>query len=35
MEFVPCEKVTGEDLCENLIKSQWSCGLDINFCRSM
>ena len=35
LEFVSCEKITGEDLCENLIKSQQSCGLDVQFCRSM
>jgi len=35
LEFVSCEEITGKDLCDKLIKSQQSCGLDIRFCRSM
>ena len=35
LEFVPCENISGKDLCENIIKSQQSCGLDIRFCRTM
>ena len=34
LEFIPCECITGEALCEKIIESLTNAGLDIQFCRS-
>ena len=33
-EFIPCEKITGEALCQKIIQSLTTAGLDIQYCRS-
>ncbi len=33
LEFIACEKITGEALCTNIIESLSKAGLDVNLCR--
>ena len=35
LQFVACEKITGEELCGHIVKALEEAGLDIQMCRSM
>lgn len=34
LEFVQCDQITGDAICNNIVKSLTEAGLDIQFCRS-
>ena len=34
LEFIPCESITGEALCQHIVESLTGAGLDVRLCQS-
>ena len=34
LEFVPCESITGEALCQHIVESLIGAGLNVRLCQS-